>query len=338
MTDQENMQDRPTENVQDNLIIPADPGSDQAILQPTVGELAHSGYIAVVGKPNVGKSTLMNRILGEKLAAVSPKPQTTRLTQLGIFTVVDTQAIFVDTPGIHEPRHRLGAFMVKVATDALRDADVILFVADVSAPPDDEDKHVASLIRDSQSGSPVVIALNKLDATSPEYVMPNTESFRALVSPDSEWEAISARNGQGVDELLARVVGKLPPGPQYFPPDQLSDRNMRQIAAETIREKVMHNTEKEVPHAIAVEILEYKERNAHNTYIRAAIYVERDTQKQILIGRSGSMVKRISTEAREELEKQTATKVFLELEIKVEKDWRTNERFLQRLGFRLREE
>jgi len=296
--------------------------------------LAHSGYIVVVGKPNVGKSTLMNRFLGEKVAIVSHKPQTTRLRQLGIYTQADTQAIFVDTPGIHQPRHRLGEFMVNVATQALADADVILFVADMTSAPDDEDKRVAELVQGARGDVPVVLALNKMDRAKAENVLPYSEAYRALV-PDADWTTLSAAKGDGVDDLLKRILAKLPAGPQYFPEDQVSDMAMRDIAAEIVREKALLNLDQEVPHAVAVEVEEYKERTPTLTYIRVAIYVERDSHKAILIGKGGAMLKKIGSEARADLEEFIGTQVYLEPWVKVLKNWRQDEALLRRLGYRL---
>lgn len=310
--------------------------SDSTEIQPpSTGEiLAHSGYIAVIGRPNVGKSTLMNRILREKIAIVSPKPQTTRLRQLGIYTEGDVQAIFIDTPGIHQPRHKLGEFMVEVAIEALRDADVILFVVDLGQPPSDEDKRVAGLLTESNTGAPVVLALNKIDRLTPQQITSTVEAYRAL-APDADWTTLSATLGNGVDDLLKRVINYLPAGPQFFPEDQLSDTALRDIAVEIIREKILLNTEQEIPHSVAVEIVEYKERSETLTYISANVYVERDSQKGILIGKGGAMLKKISTEARADLEKLTETQVYLELQIKVLKDWRQNPAFLQRFGYRI---
>lgn len=298
-------------------------------------QLKHSGFIAVIGRPNVGKSTLMNRLLGEKIAIVSPKPQTTRLRQLGIYSTQDIQAIFVDTPGIHEPFHKLGQYMVNVATEALRDADVILFVLDLSEPPTQEDRHVAELLTQSRSGAPVILALNKLDITSPAKVMPHTEAYQALVPNAAHWVALSALDGGGADEVLQHLIERLPSGPQYYPDDQLSDTAMRDIAAEIVREKVLLNTEQEVPHSVAVEIDEYKERSETLTYISANIFVERDSQKGIVIGKGGAMLKKISSEARVDLEKLTGTQVYLELWVKVLKDWRSNDSLLHRFGYRI---
>lgn len=300
--------------------------------------LPHSGFVVVVGKPNVGKSTLMNRILGEKIAIVSPRPQTTRLRQLGIYTQEGIQAVFVDTPGIHQPRHLLGEFMVSVAVQALQDADVILFVIDVSAPPDDEDRRVAEVIAQAQGesgGIPVVMALNKIDRCRPEHIMPHTEAYRALL-PDADWTTLSATLGDGLDDLLRRVIERLPRGPQYFPDDQISDLPMRDIVAEIVREKVLLNIEEEVPHAVAVEVEEYTERSPTLTYIRVSIYVERDSQKAILIGKGGAMLKKIASQARADIEQLTGTQVYLEPWVKVLKNWRKDEGLLRRLGYRLR--
>jgi GTP-binding protein Era len=298
-------------------------------------ELAHSGYVAVIGRPNVGKSTLMNQIIGDKIAIVSPKPQTTRLRQLGIHSTPDSQAIFIDTPGIHQPRHKLGEFMVEVALDALREADVLLFVVDMSEPPTPDDKRVAQMIKDSKTGAPVVLALNKIDRCPADKVLETVEAYRALLPPESDWATLSAKSGNGVPDLLTRILGKLQPGPQFYPDDQLSDANLRNIVAEIVREKVLLHTEQEVPHAVAVEIEEFKERSPKLTYIHANIYVERDSQKGILVGKGGQMLKKISSEARLDAEKLLDTKVYLELWVKVLKDWRTNEAILRRLGYRI---
>ncbi len=302
--------------------------------EPGEQMLAHSGYAAVIGRPNVGKSTLMNRILGEKIAIVSPKPQTTRLRQLGIYSAPDTQIVFIDTPGIHEPRHKLGEFMVNVAVEALRDADLILFVVDLSLAPSPEDQHVAELLREASPGAPIILALNKIDRLAPNEIEPAVEAYRAL-APAADWMTISATLGDGVPDLLKRVIQALPPGPQYFPDDQLSATAMRDLVAEIVREKILLYTQQEVPHSVAVEVEEFKERNLELTYISANIYVERDSQKGILIGKSGAMLKRISSEARTDTEALLGTKVYLELWVKVLKNWRTDEAILRRLGYRI---
>ncbi len=291
-----------------------------------------SGFVAVVGRPNVGKSTLMNAILGEKIAIVSPKPQTTRIRQLGIYTRDDVQIIFVDTPGIHEARTKLGEFMVGVAVDALRDADLILFLVDVSAPPHDEDRRIIDLIQ--QAGNVTLMVLNKTDLANEEVLSANRETFHTLL-PGAEMVTTSAKLGQGVNDVMERIIARLPEGPRYYPEDQLSDTAVRDIAAEIVREKVLLNLEEEVPHGVVTVTEEFKERSAELTYIGVTVYVERDSHKGIVIGKGGKMLKTISQQARVELENFLGTKVYLELWVKVLKNWRKDETLLRRLGYRL---
>jgi len=293
-----------------------------------------SGFVAVIGRPNVGKSTLMNAILGEKIAIVSPKPQTTRLRQLGILTRDDVQIVFVDTPGIHQPRTALGQFMVRVAVDALKDADVILFVVDVSYPPTAEDRRIAHLIREAEEVTPVILTLNKADLASPADLEAHTAAFRQLV-PSADPLTTVAVTGQGTDEILHRLIARLPAGPRYYPEDQLSDIAVRDIAAEIIREKVLLNLEQEVPHGVATQVEEFKHRSDELTYIGATIYVERESHKGIVIGKGGQMLKQISQQAREEIEQFIGTRVYLDLWVKVLKNWRRDEHALRRLGYRI---
>ncbi len=296
--------------------------------------LAHSGYVAVIGRPNVGKSTLMNRILGEKIAIVSPKPQTTRVRQLGIYSLPDTQVVFIDTPGIHQPHHKLGEFMVTVATQALQDADATLFVCDLSFAPTDEDRRIANLVTQSGANT-IILALNKIDKLTPDLIQPRVEAYRAMFPESADWATISATNGNGVPDLLKRIVNVLPSGPQFYPDDQLSDSAVRDMVAEIIREKILLNTEQEVPHSVAVAIEEFIERSAKLTYISATIYVERDSQKGILVGKGGTMLKLISSQARIDAEQLLDTKVYLELWIKVLEHWRADDGLLRRLGYRI---
>lgn len=294
-----------------------------------------SGFVAVIGHPNVGKSTLMNAILGEKIAIVSPKPQTTRLRQLGILTRDDVQVIFIDTPGIHAPRTALGEFMVTVAVEALRDADVILFVVDASAPPTHEDRQIAELIAAAQDATPVIMTLNKIDMEpDPAVLATNQADYRALVPAATPVQTV-ATQGIGVPELVAQIVDLLPEGPRYYPADQLSDVAVRDIVAEIVREKVLLNLEQEVPHGVATQVEEFKRRSDDMTYISVTIYVERDSHKGIVIGKHGQMLKTISQEARTDIEQFIGTRVYLELWVKVLKNWRRDESTLRHLGYRI---
>ncbi len=294
-----------------------------------------SGFVAVIGRPNVGKSTLINQILGQKIAIVSPRPQTTRVRQLGILTTDEAQIVFVDTPGLHKPRHELGRFMVETAQQALVDADVILLIVEAHLPPGPGDIMIARQLRDAASEAPIVLAINKIDLTPPDKLQAHVDAYLALVSP-VDWVAISALHGAGVDDLRKRLIALLPEGPRYYPPDQVTETYTRNIAAEMIREQVLLNTHDEVPHAVAVEINEFKERENNVIYVAATIYVERDSQKSIIIGKGGQMLKRIGAAARREIEGLTESKVFLELWVKVLPNWRQGEALLKRLGYRIR--
>lgn len=292
-----------------------------------------SGVVAVVGRPNVGKSTLINRLLGQKIAIVTPKPQTTRRRQLGIVTRERGQIMFVDTPGLHQPQHRLGEFMVQVAEDALKDADVILLLLDVSRPPEKADQHIAETVGKFRGSTPVIIALNKADRLSDDQRMPHIAAHLTLLEHDHSL-LISALNGDGVPELLDEMVERMPPGPRYYPEDQISEVNMRFIAAEIVREKVMLHTEQEIPHSVAVEVDSYRERD-HDIVISASIYVERDSQKGIIIGKGGGMIKQVGVEARQDLMTLLDTNVHLDLQVKVLKNWRKDETLMRRFGYRL---
>lgn len=296
-----------------------------------------SGLVAVVGRPNVGKSTLINRILGVKIAIVSPKPQTTRRRQMGIYTVPQAQILFVDTPGLHEPQHRLGEYMVKNAESAFRDADTILVLLDLSSRPEKGDQYLAQTVERLRRDTPLMLVLNKADAISdPERRAAHVEMHTALLPHDQQF-IVSARTGEGVDELIAALIARMPEGPRYYPAEDLSDLNMRFIASEIVREKIMLNTQQEVPHAIAVEVDSYTEADNGIT-ISAIIYVERDTQKGIVIGKGGDMIKRIGIAAREELETLLDNRVHLETRVKVLANWRSDDKLMKRLGYRLNED
>lgn len=305
------------------------------MLLPTLEELPEgykSGFVAVIGKPNVGKSTLMNRYVGQKVAIVSPKPQTTRRRILGIRTDERAQIIFVDTPGIHEPLHKLGQYMVETATRAIPDADLILFMVDVSAPPTEDDRQIAEILR-GYARTPILLILNKADLLDSGEVEVRTAAHSDLVAP-ADSVLISATEGTGTHRLLDEIIERLPAGPQYYPPDQITDQPERVIAAELIREQVLHFTHQEVPHAVAVVVEEWKERREDLTYISANVYVEKDSQKGILIGTRGSMLKRIGQAARQELERFVGHQVYLELWVKVRKRWRKDENALRWLGYK----
>ncbi|MFN8376130.1 MAG: GTPase Era [Anaerolineae bacterium] len=296
-----------------------------------------SGVIAVVGRPNVGKSTLINRILGEKIAIVSPKPQTTRKQQLGIYTDERVQILFVDTPGLHKPQTKLGEYMVEVAEMALKDADLILWVLDVSEEPQASDKYIAETVSQLRGQTPVVLALNKADTLNDAERETRIAAHKALVEHQQAF-LVSALNGDGISELVAHLIAQMPQGPRYYPADQLSEVNMRFMAAEVVREKIILHTEQEIPHSVAVEVVEYKERDNGMHYINAMIYVERDSQKGIIIGKSGAMLKQIGVEARKELRAMLDADVYLDLHVTVQKNWRSDEQFMRRLGYRIAKE
>lgn len=317
---------------------------------PSLSADHRSGYIAVIGRPNVGKSTLLNRVLGQKIAIVSPKPQTTRDQLLGIVTQPDAQMLFLDTPGIHKPLHKLGEYMVNVAAETIRDMDVVLWLVDGTAPPTEEDRAIADLLQTLHRQHPIrclVLGLNKVDQIAPavkaqEQRRPHYEheyqdvlawyaaSGIALVSA-----VFSGLTGEGVDELLATLRSLLPPGPRYYEEDEVTDLQTRFIVAELIREKALQLLGEEVPHSVAVEVDEFSERGDNMTYISAVIYVERETQKAIVLGKGGRTIKQIGQAARPEVEELVGTRVYLELWVKVWERWRKREEMLRRLGYAL---
>ncbi|WP_420644814.1 GTPase Era [Candidatus Leptofilum sp.] len=291
-----------------------------------------SGFVAVIGRPNVGKSTLINGLLQEKINIVSPKPQTTRSRQLGILTTADFQIIFMDTPGLMQPRHKLDEFMVETAVESLNEADVVLWLVDGSEPVGPGDRAIAEMVQKVDETVAVVLAINKSDITPPEKVMPHTEAYRAL-APEAAWIFFSAQTGNGRGELLDLIVQALPLGPRYYPADQITDIYLRDMAAEFIREQLLLHLRDEIPYGIAVQVEQFKERENGVTYIGANIFVERDNHKAIVIGHKGSQLRRVGAAARKELETLVEGKVFLELWVKVEPKWRRNEKALKRLGY-----
>ncbi len=292
-----------------------------------------SGFVALVGRPNVGKSTLMNAFLQQKVAIVTPRPQTTRTRQLGIITEPGYQMVFVDTPGlIREPRHKLDEFMVHAAEDTLTDADIVLWMVDSSEAPGPEDVAIAAQLQHLSKASTVILAMNKIDALRADEVLERSAAYRALL-PDAAWIMFSALQRAGLPELLDMLVEGLPEGPMYYPPEQVTDIFLRDIAAEMIREQIMLQLREEVPYGTAVEILEFKEREGEPTYISANIFVERDSHKGIVIGKKGQQLREIGSAARKEIETMLEGPVFLELWVKVEPGWRRDENALKRLGY-----
>lgn len=295
----------------------------------------------------MGKSTLLNRLLGQKIAITSPKPQTTRDQLLGILTQPDMQIMLLDTPGLHAPQHKLGEYMVKVAEETIRDADVLLWLVDMNVPPKEDDQRIAELLQRlyvQKPLAPVVIGLNKLDqwANNAKETSQRAEEYLALLhwlpAPADPTLAATAclfsgLNGQGVEALLAALRQRLPLGPRYFPEDQVTDLELRFITAELIREQALRLLEQEVPHSLAVEVDEFSERSPKLTYISAVIYVERESQKAIVLGEKGAMIKKIGQAARPEIEELVGTRVYLELWVKVWEKWRTRAGTLRRLGY-----
>ncbi|MDQ7787045.1 MAG: GTPase Era [Thermodesulfovibrionales bacterium] len=289
-----------------------------------------SGYVSIIGRPNVGKSTLLNAILGEKIAIVTPKPQTTRNKIIGIHNLPYSQIIFIDTPGIHKPKHRLGEAMIKTAREALSEVDLILFMVEAQRPREAE-RIVLDLIRKVRM--PVFLIMNKIDTRKKPEILPVIEEYQRLY-PFREIIPVSALKQNGLPLLIAKIYEYLPPGPKYYPDELITDQIERFMASEIIREKIMMMTKEELPHSVAVEVLKWNQRTDGILAISCNIYIEREGQKAIIIGKGGSMLKAIGTSARIEIEKLLNTKVFLETWVKVKKGWRDDVRLLQELGYR----
>ncbi len=294
-----------------------------------------SGYIAIIGRPNVGKSTLVNALLGQKIAAVSSKPQTTRKRQLGILTEEKYQLIFVDTPGMHSARHKLGTFLNQEAQESLQGVDVVLWLVDGSARPTDEDREIGLLLNGLPRRTPLVLVANKMDLVSAEALAKNLEAYQATVKKEASVTSISAMKNQNLSELIELLVSFCPFRAPEYDEEQVTDSYERDIAADLIREACLNKLREEVPHGVGVRIDEFKERENGMLYIGATVFVERESQKGIVIGEGGGMLKSIGSAARKEIEEMGGRPVFLELRVKVLKDWRNDEDAMQRFGYRI---
>lgn len=291
----------------------------------------YSGFVSLVGRPNVGKSTLMNRLIGEKIAIISNKPQTTRNRVQSILTKDGFQIVFIDTPGIHRPRHKLGEYMVKSAETTLNEVDAVLMLIE----PTDKILEADRLIIEkfAKVKSPVILVINKIDTVDRERVFKVIDEYRKLYD-FAEIVPISAFEGTNTDELLSVIRKYLPEGPRYFPSDMVTDQPERQIASEIIREKALRLLEDEIPHGIAVEITEMKKRKEGNLVdVRATIFCEKDSHKGIIIGKHGDMLKKIGTKARGDIERLLGSPIYLELWVKVKKDWRDSDFLLKNFGY-----
>ncbi len=290
-----------------------------------------SGFVAIVGRPNVGKSTLLNRILGQKIAITSNKPQTTRNRILGIHNFAGGQALFVDTPGIHKAKSKLNKFMVEQAVDACADVDIVFFLVEAQSKPGPGDEYVLQLL--SRMKMPVYLLINKVDLVERESLLGLIDTYRQKLS-FAEIIPISARTGDGVKTVLELVENRLPQGPQYYDEDALTDQPERFIVAEMVREKIMRRTSDEIPYGVGVKVESFEEKPQKNlVVIHATVHVERDSHKKIIVGKGGQMIRKLGEEARKDIERLLATRVYLELFVRVDKDWSQSERMLRELGY-----
>ncbi|MGX7418783.1 GTPase Era [Carnobacterium gallinarum] len=290
-----------------------------------------SGFVAIVGRPNVGKSTLLNRVVGQKIAIMSDKAQTTRNKIQGIYTTPDAQMIFIDTPGIHKPKHRLGDFMVDSALSTLREVDVILLMVNAEEKRGPGDNFIIEKLQGNKT--PIFLVINKIDKIHPDKLLEIIENYRELL-PFEQIVPISATEGNNVDTLLGELLRYLPEGPQFYPEDQVTDHPEYFIVSELIREKVLELTREEIPHSVAVVVEGMKRNENDKVQVQATIIVERSSQKGIIIGKGGKMLKDIGIKARRDIEVMLGDKIYLELWVKVQKDWRDKQNYLTDYGYR----
>lgn len=290
-----------------------------------------SGFVTIVGRPNVGKSTFLNRVIGQKIAIMSNTAQTTRNKIQGIYTTDEAQIVFIDTPGVHKPKSKLGDYMVQSAMSALNEVDAVLFMVNAAEKRGAGDNFIIDRLKNVKA--PVYLLINKIDQVKPDDLLPVMEQYQTALP----WKAvypISALGGNNVDELLTGLVEQMPNGPQYYPADQVTDHPERFVVSELIREKIFMLTREEVPHSVAIEIESMKQKDEDHVHIEATIIVERPTQKGIMIGKGGSMLKKIGTLARQDIEHLLGSKVYLQLWVKVQPNWRDKSTLLKSYGYR----
>ncbi len=290
-----------------------------------------SGFVAIVGRPNVGKSTFMNYVLGQKIAIMSDKAQTTRNKIQGVYTKEDAQIVFLDTPGIHKPKHELGEFMVKSAYSALKEVDAVLFMVNVSEKRGPGDDFIIEKLKGIKT--PIFLVLNKIDLVTPEVLLERVESYKDALDFAGVFP-ISVLQGNNVNELMEALIEALPEGPQYYPADQITDHPEYFVVSELIREKILQLTQEEIPHSVAVTVDKMQKDEFDKVHVYANIIVERKSQKGIIIGKGGRLLKEIGTRARRDIQQLLGNKVYLELWVKVEKDWRKRKSNLQEYGYR----
>lgn len=289
-----------------------------------------SGFVSIIGRPNVGKSTFMNRVIGHKIAIMSDKAQTTRNKIQGVMTRNDAQIIFLDTPGIHKPKHKLGDYMMRVAKNTLSEIDAIMFMVNVNEEIGRGDEYIMEMLKNVKT--PVFLVLNKIDLVHPDALMPRIEQYQEYMD-FTEIVPISALEGLNVDHFIDVLKTYLPEGPKYYPDDQISDHPEQFVVSEIIREKILHLTSEEIPHAIGVNVDRMIKENDERVRVEATIFVERDSQKGIVIGKGGKKLKEVGKRARHDIEMLLGSKVYLELWVKVQKDWRNKVNFIRQMGY-----
>lgn len=289
-----------------------------------------SGFVSIIGRPNVGKSTFMNRVIGHKIAIMSDKSQTTRNKIQGVMTREDAQIIFLDTPGIHKPKHKLGDYMMRVAKNTLSEIDAIMFMVNVNEEIGRGDEYIIEMLKNVKT--PVFLVLNKIDLVHPDALMPRIEQYKEYMD-FTEIVPISALEGLNVDHFIDVLKTYLPEGPKYYPDDQISDHPEQFVVSEIIREKILHLTSEEIPHAIGVNVDRMVKESEDRVRVEATIFVERDSQKGIVIGKDGKKLKEVGKRARRDIEMLLGSKVYLELWVKVQKDWRNKVNFIRQMGY-----